>query len=212
MKKIIKTFTLIGVFTFANLLHATDQETANNIGHALSSISIALNNLSQTDYCLLKTTVENTSLTNEQKSTILNADPEISHFLQVVETNGTIISNNNGQTFISDPIKKELVVDVVTSDFDSRPNVNDCNVYNAGRRACNSEFIACSTLGYYGCLGLGPLYPICAASVFVACTANMVTCHDLNAASHPNCGGAGGIVVTWNSWLNNNNPSHNCSE
>lgn len=212
MIKFVKSITLIGVLSLTNFIYGTDQETANAIGHAISDISIALNSLDQSDYCLLQTTLDNSTLTDEQKSITLKADPEISRFLAVVETNVAIINNNNANEFILDPRKNDMVVDVVTADFDSRPDVGGCEAYRAGRRACNAKYISCSTVGYIGCLSAGPFYSICAAAVVVACTAEMVSCHDLNVAQYPDCGGdSNGVTQTWKPWLNSNDPSHKCN-
>lgn len=211
IKKLLKSIALFGVLSITNLLHATDQDVANNIGHSISSVAIALNNLSQSDYCLLRNTIGNQSLTVEQKFNILNADVEISAYMSAAQASVTILNTNNAQSFISDPTRKDLVVDVLTTDFDSRPDIGGCEVYQAGRRACNANYVSCAAAGYVACLSSGPFYGVCAAAMYLACTASFVSCHDLNAAQYPNCAGnsGGGVVVTWNSWLATN---YNCSE
>jgi hypothetical protein len=209
LKKCLLSFLL---FSFFGNTKATTTDTATIVGHALSEVAISLNELPYSDFCLLKSTLNNNNLSEQQKLAILYSDFEVKNFMDTLMNCMATLNNYNAHNYAESLEKRAAIINVVGHDFDSRPNGGPCAAYNAQRWNCNADYTACGLAAYYLCISTAVYYPLCAGAWALVCTTQMVTCHYANAALYPNCAGGQGVHVDWHDWLDNQSPSSNCQE
>ena len=200
----------------------TDEEKAIAIGHAMSSMMTAINDLNQADFCTMRNALYDTSLDAAQKNNIMNSNQNLQSCRDIIQAAGTTFQNNSLEGMFDDEnalwtvVRNTCLTDLGYNlvEWDSRANLDPCAGYKIQTDANMKTFGLCIASVSFGCAETLYAYAICwlAGATMCALSAD-VTQNAIN-QSYPNCVGTYKPTgVMWNSWLTIDqvDPAYSCT-
>jgi hypothetical protein len=186
----------------------TEEETENGAeesGHAISSVLLSLNSLSQSEYCDLMEIINDGTLDDQEKWDAIGENPVLDNYATSVEDLANTFQAFDYPTLWDDPNQREIIVSTITEDigvdpdWTNRPNEDPCLAYHAALNTCSNNLGGCMAMGAFGCLGSVFGYIPCVAAITTICSVTAVNCVNSADATYPDCVPPG--KVTFNPWI-----------
>ena len=207
MKKIIIVTLWILSFLNFNLIYANNKRAdAVDCGHAISSIILSLNSLSEVDFCKYKSILnKDISLEDKKQQITINVNLTIVH--NKISQQMEILKANEFSTKINeDDFKNQVILtywEDLGADLTERQppggGSDPCRAYKIGLATCGAAFSICLAEVVKSCLLSGPFYPECAAIGLIACGGMTFLCVEGNDEAFPSCVPKG--IIKINPWI-----------
>lgn len=157
MKKLTRTIVMICACFAFNFAFAADNNNAIAIAHAVSSTTIAINNLDGTTYCQLKTILNDQNKTNLEKYTAISENPQLNDYKIALDNEAQVVANNDLSGVVNNEELNNLLVSTIMLDLgidiDANRETIDCSGYNKLIRQIGKDWALCCVSALDYCLG-----------------------------------------------------------
>jgi len=221
----ICALTLMNLISIFNLRASPTNlnERATACGHAMASMMIAANNLSHEDFCTMRNTLYNNSLSASEKYDILDNTSGLLAFRNAFDNAGAVFQENYVEGLFNEESSTwTLARNACLTDlgynlngWDSRANVDPCSAYKIQTDANLKTFGLCIAGVSTGCLFSTLAYGICWFSGAALCALQSDVQQKALNDTNPGCVGTQSTTIPfpWKDWMTpvQLDPTHNCT-
>lgn len=209
MKKMIIVNLWILSFLNTNLLFANNKRAdAVDCGHAISSIMLSLNSLSEVDFCKYKS-ILNKDISLEDKKQQISSNANLAIVHNKISQQMEILKANEFSVKINeDDFKNQVILtywEDLGADLTERQppggGSDPCRGYKIGLYSCSAELGICLAAVVSQCIPSGIFYPECAALLLTACAITNWLCVESVDSSYPGC--VPKSIIKINPWIIN---------
>jgi hypothetical protein len=192
MKNLTLALGLFLIFLNASAKDAAVHTAVENCAHAITSSILAMNDLTQAQYCELHAIYNAENDSDEEKWYNVSQSTNLTDFYTAYEAAcSTLLANNfvgMSSTDIDD-VATQVDIDLEIADIPA-----PCSGYKSAIQSCIRVDAACVVLAFalWEC-------PPCCALALAGCNALFVDCGINASTNNPGCGPYGGIV--WNPYI-----------
>ena len=163
----------------------TPTTPVEDIGHALSAVILSMESTPLSDWTFIMNTVNDQSLTEQQKESTLLTNSYAATNISLVQTFSNICSTTEAQAFLNNSNNELAVFDVFRGDigYPTIQDIDQCRLNAiAGHDQCNGNLEACALVA-------SSLNSYSGFVVLIGCTAQWLTCSIAVTTEYEGCAG-----------------------